>query len=331
MRNVDSFRAGDIVEVNSPSEILETLDADGTFDRLPFMPEMIDSCGKRFRVAKRVLKTCSYTGNGTNMREFSTDDVVTLEDVRCSGAEHDGCPKACMIFWRTAWLRKVTDTAAPSAPDPSGADRLRARLRTKAGPRTYFCQASELLRATAPLSRWHRIGRCISDVRAGNCTLTEMVRYIAIWLLGRTRRRVFGEYGCRHNQATPVTNLDLQAGEWIEVRPMQDIVKTLSATGHNRGLYFTPDMRLHCGDRHRVAQRLDKIICDGTGEMRSMRNTVYLEGSLCSCAHVAFGGCPRNEFVYWREIWLRRLNPSVCSSAEPGVSSTSRKPESVRQ
>jgi hypothetical protein len=33
---------------------------------------------------------------------------------------------------------------------------------------------------------------------------------------------------------------------------------------------------------------------------------VYLEGSMCGCAHVAFGGCPRGEFSYWREIWLRR-------------------------
>ena len=54
--------------------------------------------------------------------------------------------------------------------------------------------------------------------------------------------------------------------------------------------------------------RLDKIIVDGTGEMRQLRNTVCLEGSTCGCAYMGFdmGGCSRCELTYWREIWLRR-------------------------
>lgn len=47
-----------------------------------------------------------------------------------------------------------------------------------------------------------------------------------------------------------------------------------------------------CGQRHRVERRIERIIVDGTGEMRQIRNTVYLEGSPCACAYVAFGGCP---------------------------------------
>jgi hypothetical protein len=41
-----------------------------------------------------------------------------------------------------------------------------------------------------------------------------------------------------------------------------------------------------------------------------LENTVTLDGSLCGCAPIAFGGCSRNEFVYWREIWLRRAGGS---------------------
>jgi hypothetical protein len=92
----------------------------------------------------------------------------------------------------------------------------------------------------------------------------------------------------------------------VEVRPIENIVETLNETAHNRGLWFSPDMRLLCERQQRVARRIDKLIVDGTGEMRQLRNTVYLEGSLCGCAYVAFGGCSRCEFVYWREIWLRR-------------------------
>jgi len=99
---------GDLVEVRTPDELLQTLDAEGTLDQLPFMPEMVEFCGKRFRVSKRVFKTCYYgTRTHAGLRKFRTDDVVVLQDLRCSGAEHDGCQKACRIFWREAWLRRA--------------------------------------------------------------------------------------------------------------------------------------------------------------------------------------------------------------------------------
>jgi hypothetical protein len=311
------------VEVKAPEDILRTLDADGTLDQLPFMPEMVEFCGRRFQVSKRVVKTCYYTKAGSSgMRKFRTDDVVLLEGLRCSGAEHDGCQKACMIFWREAWLRKVEDTGSTqetrrdfqncdargtlSHIDSDGREQLLARLKTFSGPKTYFCQASELLNATNELSRWERFGKSFSDVRAGNCSALEMAQRIGIWLFWRIRRVFLGAYARGTNKSTPAGGINLQAGEWVEVEPMERITETLNETAHNRGLYFTPAMRLLCGEQHRVEKKVDKIIVDGTGEMRQLRNTVFLEGSLCGCACVAFGGCPRGEFAYWREIWLRR-------------------------
>jgi len=296
---------GDLVEVKAPDEILQTLNAEGTLDYLPFMPEMVEFCGRRFRVSRRVVKTC-FSGAISTMRAFRSNDVVTLDGVRCSGAAHDGCQKACMILWRDAWLRKVEDAAVRSTVDSEGSERLRARLKTSTGPKTYFCQASELLKATHNLSRWERFGKCFSEVRAGNCSALQMVQRIGIWLFWRIRRRFLGEYARGSNKSTPVESLNLQPSEWIEVKSMKSIIETLNETGRNRGLYFSPDMRLLCDGQQQVMQRIDKIIVDGTGEMRQLRNTVYLEGSLCGCACVAFGGCSRCEFVYWREIWLRR-------------------------
>ena len=104
-RSQARLRPGDLVEVKAPDEILRTLDAQAALDRLPFMPEMVEFCGRRFRVARRVVKTC-FTGTVSTMRVFESDDVVTLEGLRCSGAAHDGCQKACTIFWREGWLRK---------------------------------------------------------------------------------------------------------------------------------------------------------------------------------------------------------------------------------
>src|SRR5215472_15421640 len=172
MRKTSSkLRSGDFVEVKPPEEILLTLDGEGALDGLPFMPEMIEFCGKQFQISKRVVKTCtSGTKAGSSMRVFRTDDVVLLEGLRCSGAAHDGCEKACTIFWREAWLRKVDDPDMPSHADETSQQRLQARLKTSTGPKIYFCQASELLKVARPLSHWERLGTCISEVRARNCS-----------------------------------------------------------------------------------------------------------------------------------------------------------------
>src|SRR5271168_3027125 len=157
MKATARLRPGDVVEVRGPGEILQTLDDDGALGHLPFMPEMMESCGRQFRVSKRVVKTCASSKTTSTMRGFTTDDVVVLDDVRCSGAAHDHCQKACMIFWREAWLRQI-EPGADHSPQlaPRGSAELRARLKTTSGQNTYFCQASELLKATTHLSQWER-------------------------------------------------------------------------------------------------------------------------------------------------------------------------------
>ena len=249
------------------------------------------------------------------MRVFRTDDVVLLAGLRCSGADHDGCQKACTIFWREAWLRKVDDPATQAKFAAEGHDRLGARLRTKRDPKTYFCQASELLNATDHMSRLERFTNCLNEIQVGNYSIWLMLKQIAIWLIWRIRRLFLGPYGRGTNKTTPAESLHLRAGELIEVKPMKDITQTLDKDAYNRGLWFSPDMRLLCGREQRVEKKIEKIIVDGTGEMRQLRNTVFLEGSYCGCSHVAFGGCPRREYVYWREIWLRRdpNSPKECS------------------
>jgi hypothetical protein len=255
------------------------------------------------------VKICT-SGTVSTIRCFRTDDVVLLDGLRCSGADHDGCQKACMIFWREAWLHRIDQAQAPEELESRSTEELRVHLKTSTSPKTYFCQASELFKAASQLSRWERFGKCITEIRAGNCNSLQMAQSIAIWLAWRIRRILLGAYARGNNKSTPVKSLNLQPGELVKIKPMQSIIPTLNATAHNRGLWFSPDMRLLCGRERRVERRIDKLIVDGTGEMRQLRNTVYLEGSMCGCTHVAFGGCSRREFVYWREIWLSRSNNS---------------------
>ncbi len=299
------LRQGDLVEVRSPDEILKTLDTEGAVDRLPFMPEMAGFCGKRFKVSQKMLKTCCFGARST-MRSFRQNDVVLLDGLRCSGTGHDGCQKACNIFWREAWLRKVDAFSVSPASDPVGNHRLLSRLKTSSSVTTYFCQASELLKATNHLSRLGRLKVCLNDVRVGNCSAIQMVQRVGIWLFWRIRRVFLGPYARGVNKSTPVENLALKSGELVEVKSIQCITETLDAAARNRGLFFSPNMSFLCEKEKRVINRIDKIIVDGTGEMRQMRNTVFLDGSHCGCPYVALGGCSRGEYAYWREIWLRR-------------------------
>lgn len=305
------LRRGDLVEVRPPDEIMQTLDDDGASNRLPFMPEMLEFCGRRFRVSGRALTIC-FSGPGSR-RAFRPDDVVTLDGLRCSGDAHDGCQKTCMIFWREGWLRKVENMAAQSQVDTRDMDRLRARLKVSTGPKIYYCQASELSKATFPLSRWARVGKYLSGLCAGNFNGFQMARSVATWLFWTVRRMLLGVYARGSSESTPTEGLNLQPGEWVEVKSMMSIIETLNERADNRGLLFSPDMRLWCGQRCRVKGRLDKIIVDGTGQMRQLRNTVSLEGSTCGCSYMGFGmnGCSRSELTYWREIWLRRSNGHV--------------------
>lgn len=302
------LRSGDLVEVRAPDEILQTLDAEGTLDYLPFMPEMLAHCGQTFRISRRAEITCA--SGMRSSRGFNTNDVVTLDGVRCSGVAHDGCQKACIIFWRDAWLRKVEDAGAQPRRALGGGERLQARLKISAGHKAYFCQASELPKFTYVLSRWRRLGKYVSGVRVGNFGLLDMARSIVIWLFWKVRRRLLGVYPRGKSKASPVESLNLQPGEWVEVKSIESIAETLNESGSNRGLAFFPGMHLFCGRQFRVKGRLDRMIVDGTGEMRRLNNTVFLEGSTCRCAYLGFGmdGCSRCEFAYWREIWLRRCD-----------------------
>src|SRR5580704_13225123 len=99
-----NLKAGEWVEVRSQAEILATLDRRGRLENLPFMPEMVEYCGKRLRVGKRSDKTCD------NIEPWSIrrmKDSVHLEGVRCDGSAHGECQAGCLIWWNEAWLKRA--------------------------------------------------------------------------------------------------------------------------------------------------------------------------------------------------------------------------------
>ncbi len=297
------FQTGDWVEVRPYHEIAATLGADGKLDGLPFMPEMLAYCGRRLRVFRRAEKACAIEGQ-TAIRRMRA--AVHLEHARCDGAAHGDCQSECLLFWKEAWLRPADGPGrGTDGPPPSDHPELVTSLTGPDGQTVHVCQATELWGATCHLP-WYDATQYKRDVRSKNFDWRAVVSGFVASFHGRIeklRRRRYGRSG-----RTPTERLGLRVGDVVEVKPRSEIDATLDKSAHNRGLWWDPEMYQHCGKRFRVQRSLERVIDEGTGQMRTLREpTVVLEGVVCSGVYHRF--CSRSSYVYWREIWLRRVEP----------------------
>lgn len=297
----------DLVRVKSLKQIINTLDVDGCLDGLPFMPEMVEYCGKTYRISFKVEKTC-VDNPVMYMGEFKNNDVYFLEDLRCSGANHNGCNRACRIFWKESWLEPISnDDSKCISYDLSHNDEIvKNKLKTKKTDEIYFCQSTQLRYATRPLTSKEKVFKLIKDVKIGTYDLINATKLLLLPVLRKLIRKIKDQHPHGILTKTPEGILNLQPGEIVEVKPLDEIVATLDKNGKNKGLSFEPDMKTFCGKQFKVRNRLDKMILEKNGKMIDVRNSVILEGVTCEC-YFAFGGCPRKEFQFWREIWLKRV------------------------
>jgi hypothetical protein len=334
-----NLRAGELVAVKTEAEILATLDRDGKLQSLPFMPEMLQYCGKQFRVLKRATKTCD-TIQGTWRRRM--EDTVHL-DLRCDGGAHDGCQAKCLFFWKEAWLTKVdeSDGARVHWPrDPQAGTRtapttdVGARCTrnaliaacqsvNSAGEAVYMCQATELRAASSPL-KWWQADQYVRDVRSGNTTVGHVIWGTLIGLFnkmqGALSRYVPARFlihgGLKYPfiegnlTRTPKATLNLVAGDVVEIKSKEEIVATLDTNNRNRGLSFDREMVGYCGRRARVLSRVNKMIDERTRKMIDINNDcLILEGVCCRGDFNQF--CTRASYLYWREIWLKKVGPAL--------------------
>ncbi len=334
-RDALRLRVGDVVEVLSDVEILATLDENGELDCLPFMPEMLAYCGRRFRVGKVAHKLCD-TIDSSGMRRMAR--AVHLTDVRCDGAAHGGCQAACLIYWKEAWLRKVDPADAPgyagSPPTASSPARpvadlqlLQMRTRKEPGPdgaEVFSCQSTEILRAAPTCVPLRDVRQIATDVRSGNASLASGIR---AWLVGLfnamqnlskrllPKRLWFRQglpWGFLRGEAIPPTpndRLDLQAGELVRIKSKEEILRTLDQNLRNRGLGFDAEAARSCGQEARVIGRVKRLIDERTGRMLELKNPcILLDGQVCEGVYNM--SCPRGHYTYYREVWLERLGDS---------------------
>ena len=318
------LRPGELVRVRSAIEIAPTLDPDGALDGMPFMPEMLQHCGRTFRVSMRADKTCAGDGEVRRMH-----NAVHLAGVRCDGGAHGGCQAACQLFWKEAWLERVEDGSEPE-PAPNGHHApLRETLLaattvpSEDGP-LYRCQATEIPRASRPL-RFREVDQYVRDVR--NWSLLKVLRGLpfellnlwqtfarhhlprALWIAGGRRYPFVRGPHPVEKGATPIARLDLRPGELVRIKSKQEIEATLDHENNNRGLLFDGMMSIYCGRTARVLGRVERLVDEHTGKLIEIKSDcIVLEGVVCSGDYYRF--CPRGIYSYWREIWLERVDDS---------------------
>jgi hypothetical protein len=175
----------------------------------------------------------------------------------------------------------------------------------------YICQSTELIRATTPLAPLD-FTSYIRDIRSKTYSSSELIRNLAYALFVRVRyilTKTHYSYLEGQQARTPDESLNLQPGEWVQVKTKEEIRETLNKHGMNRGLKFTLDMVPHCGKTYRVLRRLENMIDEPSRELIHLKNTVILEDLICKGCGEINGGCPRENYNFLREVWLKRVNP----------------------
>jgi hypothetical protein len=332
------MRAGEWIEIRSREEILATLDDNGRLDGLPFMPEMLQFCGKRFQIYKSAHKTCD-TVSGRYVG-LSVARCVHLEH-RCDGRHHGNCQAGCLLFWKEEWLKPVGGKEAGRAertkrPTPlcTEAKLGDAACSQQDGESVYSCQATALLQYARPLKWWDP--RQYSETyRSGNHSASEVMRGLTYlfyyytlgryprfgapwrWLYDKARPLWRGVPFPRRTgkiplgQQAPRADLDLRPGDLVRVKSYEEILATLDQKSSSRGLAFDAELVPYCGKTYRVKTRVHRFVDERTGRLKKLKTpAVILDRVVCKGRYSGQRMfCPREIYLWWREIWLERIGP----------------------
>ena len=269
------LRAGEWVVVRSKEEILATLDANGRLDGLPFQPEMFAWCGRRARVAKSAHKTCDSTPHRTRRASHVRRRAPRGCALRWRLARRLPGRLCLLLEGSLAEARQRIRRATlllPETADCTEESVLRSSLRSgcdSADP-IWVCQTTAIYEATELLPL---VGR--ASVHQGRDQRQSLgvahdarsccARAIASssgsasatgcsWACTTVFRSCAAAGRCRplpervpDGAPTPAETLDLQPGEWVEVKSREEIAATITRSGFNRGMRYDLEMLKYSG------------------------------------------------------------------------------------
>jgi hypothetical protein len=102
-----NLQPGELVQIKSHDEILDTLNESNRNRGLWFDAEQVPYCGKTAKVLCRVEKIINER---TGMMMKLPNDCLILEDVYCRAhysSDRLFCPRSIYSYWHEVWLKKV--------------------------------------------------------------------------------------------------------------------------------------------------------------------------------------------------------------------------------
>ncbi len=99
----------------------------------------------------------------------------------------------------------------------------------------------------------------------------------------------------------------LKAGDWVRVRPREEIEATLDRWKELKGCAFLEYMWPYCGTTQRVLQPMERFLDERDYRVKKVRGLVLLESVICRGTPV-FGRCDRCCHLFWREEWLEKID-----------------------
>ncbi len=103
-----------------------------------------------------------------------------------------------------------------------------------------------------------------------------------------------------------ITVLNLQKGETVLVKTVEEIKAILDEDGKYQGCSFTREMWPYCGKEMVVFKRVDMFLNETNNKIQKISNTVLLENTFCSGKRRFGEVCDRSCFLFWKEAWLKR-------------------------
>ena len=172
------------------------------------------------------------------------------------------------------------DELAASRRPTSGSRPLTARRRAAGAVRRPSCG-----RAATPVP-WTEPRQYLREVSSGNVSVAHFSR-VVIGAVGRPvgrRLELVDRLPMAGADRVDGETLDLQPGERVEVRSVDEIGRTLDAGGRHRGLTFTDEMAQYCGKQFVVRRRVERIVDETSGRMLEFKKNacITLEDVICT-------------------------------------------------
>jgi hypothetical protein len=125
-------------------------------------------------------------------------------------------------------------------------------------------------------------------------------------IMGQVSRFSSGNRMSTADRMLSSTPLNLRGGDWVRIRPKEEIQSTLDFSAELKGCGFMEDMWSYCGTLHRVLKPVQRFVDERDYKIKRATGVVLLEGLICQGTEL-YGRCDRACFFFWREEWLEKV------------------------